>query len=164
MTDSNVGRDVILNACAPCAFCCYTCAAMKGGVIEQTSEKLSHYLEEYYDFTMKNMPFKYRAYRKRIKIFTEQLESMKARKCGGCRSGADERCCIPDCFVAECAKSKNVDFCGECDEFPCSRGTEFFRGTTLEKWKSNNELIKSEGVQSYYTYAVSRSHYHFYRR
>lgn len=152
-------RDTLLKAIAPCAFCCFTCAAMQGGVIEETSKKLNHYLAGYYEFGKKNLPFKYRSYNKKIKILTEQLEKMSSRPCGGCRSGADERCCIPNCFIPECARQHKVDFCAECDAFPCAEATAFFKGPNLKEWKLNNERIRQSSAEAYYEYALSRSHY-----
>lgn len=158
-----IKRETILNAVAPCAFCCLTCSAMKGGIIEEASKKLSHYLDGYYEFGKKNFFGKYRSYSKKIKLFTEQLARISAGNCGGCRSGADGKCCIPNCFILECSKQHRVDFCGECNEFPCKKAEEFFNGKTLEEWVNNNCFIKDNGAQSYYEDAVSRSHYHFYK-
>ena len=161
--NNHTNRDTILNAIAPCAFCCMTCAAMENGIIAETSKKLRWYLDGYYEFSKKNLPLKYRAYSKKIKILTEQLENMSDRTCGGCRNGANKKCCIPDCFIPECAKLHHVDFCGECDEFPCNRAMDFFKGETLVQWEIHNNQIQENGVENYYKDAVSRSHYNFYR-
>lgn len=161
MKDS-IDRAEILDAIAPCAFCCFTCAAKKNGVIEDLSTRLNHYLEGYYEFNRKNLPFRYRNYSRRIKEFTEQLEKMSDRPCAGCRAGADQRCCIPDCFIEDCTRNHKVDFCGECDEFPCSRALDFFKGENLKEWKSNNEKIRQSSPEEFYEFAVSKSHYlHF---
>lgn len=160
--ENNISRDKILDAIAPCAFCCYTCAGKKGGVIEETSKKLSHYLEGYYEFNKSNLPLKHRGYSKKIKEFKKRLDKMSDKPCNGCRNGADEKCCIPNCFILECAKLHKADFCGECDEFPCSKGEEFFKGLVLKEWKANNERIKRNGAEDYYEFATSRSHYQFY--
>lgn len=158
----DVDRNTILQSIAPCAFCCFTCAAKKDGVIEESSKKLKHYLEGYYEFNRKTLPFRYRNYSRKIKKFTEQLERLSDRPCMGCRAGADKRCCIPDCFIEECTRRHKVDFCGECDEFPCSRAQDFFKGENLEEWKSNNERIRQGSIEEFYRYAVSKPHYlHF---
>lgn len=157
-----IDRAKLLDAIAPCAFCCFTCAARKNGIIEETARTLNHYFEGYYDFNRKNLPFRYRNYSKKIKEFTEQLEKFSDRPCNGCRSGANQRCCIPDCFIEECTRSHKVDFCGECDEFPCSRALAFFKGENLQEWKSNNEKIRQSTPEEFYESAVSKSHYlHF---
>lgn len=161
MKDS-IDRAEMIDAVAPCAFCCFTCAAKKNGVIEESSKKLNHYLEGYYEFNKKVLPFRYRNYSKKIKELVTQLEKFSDRPCNGCRNGADERCCIPDCFIEKCTREHNVDFCGECDEFPCKRALDFFVGENLKEWKSNNEKIRNSSPEDFYRYAVSKSHYlHF---
>lgn len=155
----DIGRNDILDAIAPCAFCCYTCSAMKGGAIATSAKTLRKYLTGYYEFCKQNLPRKYKA---KVKALTEELENMSDRPCGGCRGGANSHCCIPNCFILTCTKAHAVDFCGECKDFPCSRAESFFKGATLTEWKNNNERIKNFGAEAYYTYATSRSHYQFY--
>lgn len=157
-----IDRDTVMAAVAPCAFCCFTCAAKKNGIIEDLSKRLNYYLEGYYEFNRKNLPIRYRNYSRKIKEFTEQLEKLSDRPCMGCRAGADKRCCIPDCFIEECTRSKQISFCGECDDFPCSRALNFFKGENLKEWKSNNEKIRQTSPEEFYRYAVSKPHYsHF---
>lgn len=160
--NTDIDRDTVLNAVAPCAFCCSTCAAMRNGVIEETAKKLNHYLEGYYEFNKKALPFKYRNYAKKIKEFTRQLDKLSDGPCMGCRADGDKRYCIPGCFIEECAREHSVDFCGECDEFPCSKALNFFNGENLKEWKSNNEKIRQSSPEEFYWYAVSKPHYsHF---
>lgn len=161
--DNQGNRRAILEAIAPCAFCCLTCAAMENGIIAETSRKLRLYLDGYYEFKRQNLPFKYRGHSKKIKVLTEQLERMSDRPCRGCRNGADQRCCIPDCPIPECARQHQVDFCGECDAFPCNQAMGFFKGETLKEWEIRNRQIRENGAENYYQDAISRSHYHFYR-
>ena len=63
----DVEREKILTAIAPCSLCCYTCPAMKGGVIEETSAKLHHYKEGYYDFCKNVLPGEMKAKAEKIK-------------------------------------------------------------------------------------------------
>ncbi len=160
--NKNIDKDVILKAIAPCAFCCFTCAAMKDGIIEKSSKQLLYYLEGYYEFNRINLPLRYRGFSKRLKALNRELEKMSDRPCLGCRAGADKRCCIPDCFILECAKTHKVDFCGQCAEFPCSRAMDFFKGKNLEQWIKNNNRIRESSAEEYYAFAVSKSHYHFF--
>lgn len=46
--------------------------------------------------------------------------------CQGCRSKKHNRCSIEGCFLLECTKSHNVDFCGECEDFPCQKVHKLF--------------------------------------
>lgn len=66
---------------------------------------------------------------------------------------------IPDCSISQCTKTHQVDFCGECNDFPCEKAENFLKGITLSEWHNNNEKIREYGIEEYYKYAVSRSHY-----
>lgn len=162
--NGDADKNTIIDAIAPCAFCCFTCAAKNGGVIAETSTNLVHYLEGYYEFTKRNLPFSRRSYSRKVKFLINELEHMSERPCNGCRAGSDKRCCIPNCFISECVKIHSVDFCGECSEFPCEKASEFFKGDTYTQWMLNNESIKNDGAEKYYEYACSHSHYDFYHR
>ncbi|NIQ04453.1 MAG: DUF3795 domain-containing protein [Candidatus Korarchaeota archaeon] len=51
--------------------------------------------------------------------------------CKGCRSDRNDVHWSPDCFILECCvDKKNLDFCYECEEFPCDR---------LIKWSEETE-------------------------
>lgn len=45
-------------------------------------------------------------------------------KCSGCKTNQNSIYCI-DCDIKSCAGSKNVDFCFECSDFPCSLILDF---------------------------------------
>jgi predicted RNA-binding Zn-ribbon protein involved in translation (DUF1610 family) len=45
-------------------------------------------------------------------------------KCFGCKSGQVAIFCT-DCEIKACAEDKQLDFCFQCDEFPCARMIEF---------------------------------------
>lgn len=45
-------------------------------------------------------------------------------KCSGCKTDTNSVFCI-DCEIKHCAEKQKVEFCFVCDEFPCSRITEF---------------------------------------
>jgi len=50
--------------------------------------------------------------------------------------------------VHACVKERGVDFCFECDEFPCERTQ--LPPALYERWKNNNEAMKDLGVEGYY--------------
>jgi hypothetical protein len=45
-------------------------------------------------------------------------------KCFGCKTKTNAIYCI-DCDIKHCAEQKKVEFCFQCNEFPCSRITAF---------------------------------------
>ncbi|MEW6187159.1 MAG: DUF3795 domain-containing protein, partial [Thermodesulfobacteriota bacterium] len=40
-------------------------------------------------------------------------------ECEGCRSEKRSYYCRNLCYMAPCAARKGVEFCGQCDEYPC---------------------------------------------
>ena len=56
--------------------------------------------------------------------------------CTGCRIAHS----IGDCFTFDCVDKQKIDFCGECDKFPCKEIMEKEKSTVLDKewlrWKA----------------------------
>lgn len=154
----------ILDAIAPCSLCCYTCPAKKDGVISKTCEKLLNYHNGYYEFQCKTLPRKYKHFAKKELKFVEQLQNATQASCGGCRNGEHGKCCIENCFILQCTLSHNVDFCGECEEFPCDKTKELLSGIVLNDWLKGNERIKQIGAKEYYKEITARSHYESYKK
>ena len=71
--------------------------------------------------------------------------------CKGCRiSGCTM---IPDkCDTLECVKTKNIDFCFDCDDFPCSKLQPLAEGA--ERYPHNIKIynlitIKNKGLEKW---------------
>ena len=74
---------------------------------------------------------------KRKKIAENLQVPVEALKCDGCR--AKNRFTYYDtCRMAACAKEKGLDFCGECEEYPCTTLKEFQAAMPhrLELWQA----------------------------
>ena len=65
--------------------------------------------------------------------------------CLGCRRGT---CKYPNCGVIRCYKMKGVDFCFQCNEFPCEKTN--FDLDLKRRWIQMNERIKEIGVKAYF--------------
>ncbi len=154
-------RQAILDAIAPCALCCYTCPAKKDGILAQTARTLYKYHEGYCAFLRSALPKRCKRICKAESVFLDRLEQKAQASCNGCRDGERGKYCIRNCFVSACAAEHGVDFCGECDEFPCDKGKELFARSerVLEDWLAGNERIRAVGAQRYYEEVISRSHY-----
>ena len=61
---------------------------------------------------------------------------------GNCHGCIDEHS-EGDCFTRDCVLNKNLDFCGECERFPCDDILTKQRSTLLDKewllWKKNSD-------------------------
>lgn len=133
----------ILNKIAPCGLNCYKCFANFEGGIRKTSLKLQSllgsfdiYAERFSSFlpTFKEYP-----------SFKTLLTYLTEENCEGCRKGS---CLYLDCGVRDCYKSKTVDFCFQCDEFPCEKTN--FDPHLKQRWIQMNKRMKAIGINSFY--------------
>ena len=51
--------------------------------------------------------------------------------CMGCKLGLINHMC-DSCIVKKCCKSKNIENCGECSEFPCEYASKYFSKETMD--------------------------------
>lgn len=138
---------------------------MKGGVIQETAIKLSHYFEGYYDFNVENLPQEHKQYAEIIKQFVDGLDKYTKTSCGGCRSNNRGKGCLPSCIIPDCIVIHNVDFCGECSEFPCDKiTTDIYNETLINQWHENNQQIREKGIEEYYKESILRPHYGKYKK
>ena len=101
--------------------------------------------------------FNCQAYEKNI---SPEMQKMFAARLGkpegeiGCKGCRQEGTCLllPSCATLECVKSKNVDFCYQCDSFPCEKLAPCAQGA--EKYPHNFKLfnlcrIQKVGLQAW---------------
>jgi hypothetical protein len=134
--------DVLLHL-APCGLSCRKCMANVDGPIRANSSALQQSLrgfermaERFAGFmpVLANYP-----------AFAEVLEFFAQADCRGCRSG---NCKFFDCSVMSCHKEKGVDFCFQCDEFPCDKTN--FHPDLRARWLKTQTRMKEIGVEAYY--------------
>lgn len=65
----------------------------------------------------------------------DHLKNAPLEFCPGCR--LDNQC--GDCDIRDCAKSKNIDYCGSCFEFPCEK---------LEKFNADGKPHHAESISN----------------
>ncbi len=90
--------------------------------------------------------------RPRLEKMAEQFgRSIEDMDCEGCRS--DNVCffCKEKCIMLRCATEKGLDFCVDCEEYPCADLVEFQGAmpNRIELWKSL-ERIKEAGYEQWY--------------
>lgn len=145
-------RNEILRLIAPCGLLCYTCDAMKNGVINEAAKRLLSVLESY-DAFLESTPGA-RPIAGKYNDFKEVLTYLANVQCNGCR---EDQCLNTNCKVAECTKNRKIDFCYECQEFPCAK-TGFF-GALKEKWIRKNNKIKAAGIEQFFEEEKNIPHY-----
>jgi hypothetical protein len=86
--------------------------------------------------------------------FLEVLSFFRGADCQGCRAGGSQ---LSFCSARQCFREKGVDFCFECDEYPCSRNR--YPENLLERWRWNNDRMREVGVERYYREQSEKARY-----
>jgi len=133
----------ILKKLAPCGLDCSKCLAYSSGEIRMVSERLAMLLGDFDRYAQRFSSFQgvFRNYPQ----FKELLEHFTRADCTGCRNGA---CRYPGCNVMKCSQEKGVDFCFQCDEFPC--GKTNFDLDLKRRWVEMNTRMQEIGIEAYY--------------
>ncbi len=133
----------IISKLSVCGLDCSRCADYENGEIKSLSLKLSELLNGYERIAkMKgggNPIFK--GYPEFVQILGHFVQGY----CGGCRS--DKVKCPIDCEAKTCGRERNIDFCFECEEFPCDKQ---FEGKLRERWIQRNIRMKEIEAENYY--------------
>ncbi|HNX60368.1 MAG TPA: DUF3795 domain-containing protein [Spirochaetota bacterium] len=142
----------IVSELAPCGIDCSRCVFSAHGSIRKNAgellESLSGFEKMAKFFAAENPALA------GYDSFMAVLEFLRSGECQGCRTGAG---CYDGCEARNCAKTGKVDFCFECDSFPCDRNK--FNPQLAEKWKTNNLAMKKSGVESFYTEQKKKPRY-----
>ena len=128
----------ILARLAPCGLDCSRCFNFHDSEIKQLSIRLGELLDGFEsgaDYLANWFP-QLRSYAQ----FKEVLDLFQQGKCHGCRYDI----CILPCNAKDCFIEKGVDFCFQCDEYPCSRPP------LTRKWRRINDMMKELGIERYY--------------
>ena len=140
---------------APCGLCCETCFAHVDGDIRRNSMKLREKLgnfriyAERFETLLDNPIFK------KYQDFEEMLDYLASANCKGCRN---EQCKLfKNCGVRGCHQEKQVDFCYQCDAFPCDRTN--FDPSLHNGWVMINRKIRKIGLEKFYAKAKARPRY-----
>jgi hypothetical protein len=68
-------------------------------------------------------------------------------RCGGCKSDVRFIGCR-DCYIRSCAERKELNYCFECNDFPCEYFEQFLNlKPHLISTTENLETIKSKGLE-----------------
>lgn len=127
----------------PCGLSCGQCLAFNGGPIQELSVGLAEKLGDNFE-----------AYARRFENgepvfanypqFRQVLDYLADGACKGCRQGG---CLFKACDVPECVAAHNVEYCFQCDEFPCEK--HGMPQGLAERWKANNEKMSEVGVHEW---------------
>lgn len=151
-------RKELLQKIAPCSLICHTCAGYDNGIICESAKTLLTYLEGIKEFYRKHDPDTVKMYN----CFEEMLGMYCAAPCSGCRSAVPNKCSIKGCFILECTTGHGVDFCGECNEFPCEKVSGLFEKEVYTRWLNGNRHIHENGIEAFWEKNSEIPHYQAY--
>jgi hypothetical protein len=89
------------------------------------------------------------------------LSFYSLQTCPGCRDG-ETQCTLENCFIRKCTLEKNINFCAECDEFPCNKVE--LPQVFINKWKSSGNRIKEIGLEQFFAEEKIAPHYLRYKK
>ena len=139
-----MNKDELLNFLAPCGLNCKKCIAFDDGEIKKHSKQLQRLLGNFDNFAKRFTGFN--PVFSNYPEFKIMLETFAKGGCEGCRKGG---CINKACNVTECVKSKKVDYCFECDEFPCDKSG--FDENLKKRWiDANKRMMEITPTAFYY--------------
>ncbi len=133
----------VLEELAPCGLSCRKCMGHENGDIKRHAIMLKKLLGDFDSYAARFS--KFLPIFENYPQFKMMLDHFTQGTCKGCRRG---ECKYPNCGVAQCYKTKKVDFCFQCDEFPCGRSN--FDENLKKRWIAMNTRMKEIGVERYY--------------
>ncbi|MDR3541702.1 MAG: DUF3795 domain-containing protein [Desulfosporosinus sp.] len=148
-------REDILKALGPCGLNCEKCFAHENGEIRKYSLKLIEKLGNFDFYAKRFESLLDNPIFKKYPDFKIMLEYLASENCKGCRK---ENCKLfKDCGVRNCHQQRKIDFCFQCNDFPC-KNTNF--DSALDKrWIKLNNRIREIGLEKYYAETKDKPRY-----
>jgi hypothetical protein len=145
----------ILAAIAPCGLNCKTCFAHVDGDIRKHALKLKEKLGNFAPYAKRFETLLGETVFKSYPAFKEMLDYLAAEHCRGCRN---EQCKLfKDCGVRKCHQAKQVDYCHQCNEFPCNKNN--FDERLHGVWLQINRKIQEIGLEKFHERSKTRPRY-----
>ena len=130
---------------APCGLHCGKCFAFKKGDIHEEAGKLKENLGNFAPYA-ERFSIALDPVFNDYPAFSRLLDYIASASCGGCRK---EKCKFyKNCKVRSCTEAKGIDFCWQCESFPCHE-----TGLDENLYKRSvaiNKKIKEIGLEAYY--------------
>lgn len=153
MTKNNL--EFIKKRLAPCGLHCGKCFAFTDGDIRNYSNRLKQSLGNFDVYATRFVELLHEPVFKKYPEFKDFLQHLTTADCNGCRA---EKCKLfTNCKVRACSEEKNVDFCFQCKEFPCSYTG--FDEHLYQRHVEINKRLKEIGVEAYYQEVKDLSRY-----
>ena len=145
----------ILNRLAPCGLHCGKCFAFANGDIAKHSSELQKSLGNFDIYAQRFVELLNEPAFCKYPEFKEMLSVLAEGTCNGCRK---EHCKLfKSCNVRTCAEKKKVDFCFQCNDFPCDQTG--FDDHLYERSVNINIHMREIGIESYFNEVKDKPRY-----
>lgn len=139
----------------PCGIFCEKCFAFSDGTIKQNSISLENALGNFGIYAERFSKLLNEPAFIEYPNFKRLLHYFATVECRGCRK---EPCKLfENCKVRDCYKTKGVDFCFQCSEFPCN--DTGFDEHLNKRFIQINLRIKKIGIEKYYNEVKDKPRY-----
>lgn len=137
---------VILDAIAPCGLNCAKCFAHVNGDIREHAAQMKEKLGNFGIYAKRFETLVGDPVFKRYPDFAVMLAYLASGSCRGCRH---EQCKLfKGCGVRACHQDRGIDFCFECEAFPCDKTG--FDPHLKDRWVKLNERIRNVGIERFF--------------
>ncbi len=144
----------ILESLSPCGISCEKCFAHINGDIRKHSLMLKEKLGNFAIYAQRFSTMVDPIFEK-YADFKVMLDYFASENCSGCRN---EQCKLyKGCGVRACHQEKKLDYCFECQDFPCDKTG--FDSHLQARWVKLNERIRKVGIEQYYEESKDKPRY-----
>jgi len=141
----------LINKFGPCGLLCEKCFAYNNGQIKLHAEQLKTNLGNFDNYAKRFVTLLNEPVFNKYADFKELLNLLSSNNCEGCRK---QECHL---FIDCCYKDKKVDYCYQCEDFPCENTG--FDDNLKQRWLKINQKIKEIGLENYYNEIKDKPRY-----
>jgi hypothetical protein len=148
-------RNDLTDKFGPCGLLCEKCFAYNNGSIRHCAEQLKMALGKFDNYAKRFVTLLDEPVFTKYADFKELLNLFSKGNCQGCRKQACHL--FKDCNVRQCYKNKKINYCFECDDFPCD--STGFDENLKQRWLKINQTIREMGLENYYNSIKDKPRY-----
>jgi hypothetical protein len=152
MEKQRITYEVVVQRLAPCGIDCHRCVRYDEGEIAALARRLKTALGGFE--TMAARVADRNPALREYPAFAAILDFLGEGGCPGCREGGAP---LPFCAARTCFREKGVDFCFQCDEYPCDRNE--YPENVAARWRAANDRMRDEGPEDYYRESLEKPRY-----
>lgn len=145
----------LTNKFGPCGLLCEKCFAYNNGSIKYHAKELKNNLGDFDNYAKRFEKLLDEPVFGKYPDFKEFLNLLSSTSCQGCRK--QECHLFKNCKVRQCYKDKGVDYCYQCQDFPCNNTG--FDENLIQRWLNINTKIQDVGLQNYYNEIKDKPRY-----